>query len=658
MNRETIQRGSAICAGTFALWMVLSPGAIAQSFTRDLIAPNGVKRILTLPQNWTDDEARQFYTVPQGSSVLPYRWFLFLEQPAADAPFRDARFIQSLGYLPRSPDEHGNTDGLPIGFVKDGDQLGLTCAACHTGLLRRGDTAWLIDGAPTAGDFEKLFRGLSTSLRRTVDEPARFRRFADSVLGGGDGDADRNELMQKLKAAADTRERYNARNLPRAGAPSYGPGRLDAFGAIINEVGTTFAGLPDENAKACDAPVSYPFLWDTPHHDFVQWNGAAPNVKSSAFLLQFHTSEIGALGRNVGEVLGVFGSIDPSKAPAGGILGISGYPASARKLNLIDIEDLVRKLWSPQWPAELGIIDENDRVKGQTLFKQNCATCHDDTFKRTSAIRSIEAKISDVGTDQQMAKNFATRTLKTGQLKGRLVFFPGLRRFDETAPARDMLSHLVQRAILGPQPRLLDVAEFGLGSQRYLVHAELRLDDTHQLIGAFDNLDLVAGKVKSARNLGALTLRKGANLLMQDISSLESTGKTFVGNGDLVDLANLAGTQIRAAVGGSLEIFDQPVDVVFRYKARPLNGVWATAPYLHNGSVPNLDELLKPAVKRTPTFRIGSQEFDADKVGFKTDVGFELDTTTSGNKNTGHEYGNREFSPDERRQLIAYVKSL
>lgn len=54
-----------------------------------------------------------------------------------------------------------------------------------------------------------------------------------------------------------------------------GHARLDAFGNIFNEV--LVVGLNEKaNARPPDAPVSYPFLWDTPQHDKVQWNGSAP----------------------------------------------------------------------------------------------------------------------------------------------------------------------------------------------------------------------------------------------------------------------------------------------------------------------------------------------------------------------------------------------
>ena len=90
------------------------------------------------------------------------------------------------------------------------------------------------------------------------------------------------------------------------------------------------------------------------------------------------------------------------------------------------------------------------------------------------------------------------------------------------------------------------------------------------------------------------------------------------------------------------------------YKARPLNGVWATAPYLHNGSVPNLYEMLVPAANRTGRFYVGSREFDKDRVGIitsRSSSGFELDTSLAGNRNTGHEFRNLTLE-----ELESYVR--
>jgi cytochrome c peroxidase len=94
------------------------------------------------------------------------------------------------------------------------------------------------------------------------------------------------------------------------------------------------------------------------------------------------------------------------------------------------------------------------------------------------------------------------------------------------------------------------------------------------------------------------------------------------------------------------------------YKARPLNGIWATAPYLHNGSVPTLAELLKPECERMGRFHVGSIEFDKDNVGFKNDPTYPVfDTELKGNSNKGHDFG-ANLSKEERRQLLEFLKSL
>ena len=57
------------------------------------------------------------------------------------------------------------------------------------------------------------------------------------------------------------------------------------------------------------------------------------------------------------------------------------------------------------------------------------------------------------------------------------------------------------------------------------------------------------------------------------------------------------------------------------YRARPLNGVWATAPYIHNGSVPSLYWMLKPAAERPKQFCLGARDFDPRDVGFRVAAG-------------------------------------
>ena len=100
------------------------------------------------------------------------------------------------------------------------------------------------------------------------------------------------------------------------------------------------------------------------------------------------------------------------------------------------------------------------------------------------------------------------------------------------------------------------------------------------------------------------------------------------------------------------------------YELRVLNGVWAVAPYLHNGSVPNLWELMKPAKDRKSSFMVGSRIFDPKNVGyavdelpFKTGAFVADPANANGNGNGGHEFG-ASLTDDERWAIIEYMKTF
>jgi hypothetical protein len=99
------------------------------------------------------------------------------------------------------------------------------------------------------------------------------------------------------------------------------------------------------------------------------------------------------------------------------------------------------------------------------------------------------------------------------------------------------------------------------------------------------------------------------------------------------------------------------------YVSPPLDGVWLRAPYLHNGSVPHLRDLLEPPEKRTKVFYRGYDVLDPDNVGFVSQgkeaerAGYRFDTQQRGNGNAGHIYG-VELSPEEKRALLEYLKTL
>lgn len=105
----------------------------------------------------------------------------------------------------------------------------------------------------------------------------------------------------------------------------------------------------------------------------------------------------------------------------------------------------------------------------------------------------------------------------------------------------------------------------------------------------------------------------------------------------------------------------------FGYANQPLDGVWLRAPYLHNGSVPNLRELLEPAARRSVTFYRGDTVYDYKNGGFISNVSgrdgrefFLYDTRLRGNHNTGHEgkYYGTDLSAEEKDALVEFLKTF
>jgi hypothetical protein len=553
---------------------------------------NAAKAVWTsLDQGWSEADKAAFWFSPQGSLLVPYAWFLQLEQAGGAAPFREDAHMARLGYLVAGASER-NPDALPIGFVKDRRQqdgeemLGLTCAACHVSRLELDGQVVQIEGGPTLGDFGTFLAELVGSLQATLADGAKFQRFATAVVGQATGDK-----AEALRGRVDafTRKLAHREQLNRPPSP-YGHGRVDALGNILNEVLSEDLGIP-ENARPSDAPVSYPVMWDAHQHDFVQWNGSAPNAGP------------GPLLRNIGEVLGVFGRMQFT--PRRGHFAV--YKESTVDVaGLKALEQLVARLESPQWPAGFPAVEAAAAAAGKALYATHCENCHapivrDDPNRR---IKAHLMTVAAVGTDPVAAVNFVERRAKTGVLQGTPVFVDLRQTFGEEAAAGD----IVRNAVFG-----LSLGQFELGLPRWQRPAIPT--------GGFKAL--LEGQWRG---------------LEQKVKDHETALKTLV-----------AGNPKQLTVA--------------MYKARPLNGVWASAPYLHNGSVPTLWELLKKPDQRVKRFYVGSRQYDAADVGLRSvpeESGvafFAFDTAVKGNSNAGHPYGTA-LKDEEKRQLVEYLKTL
>ena len=588
---------------------------------------------VVVPQNWDCVERQEFWFTDQGSQIIPYVWFLHLEQKDGTAKFSDPANMDRYRYLPQKPTAL-NPDGLAIGFTKGNDRantaygrissewLGMTCAACHTGQIEFEGSKYLIEGAPTMGDFETLFRDLVAAMKATLNDTGKFDRFAAAVIAANTarnngGTTSARRLREQLTIMTGIRDTWNDRN---DGTSDYGHARLDAIGAIFNEVAATGLGVGG-NVDDADAPVSYPFIWDTPQHDKVQWNGSVKNAGP------------GALGRNVGEVLGVFGFLNLNT----NLLSRTGHRSSVDVDALGRLEKLVWQLQSPQWSdTDLPAIKRALANKGRADFEEFCLRCHQD-IDRDDPERRIKAvmtpiRSSDhpeaVDTDDTMARNFLTKTARARKLTRRFIRYWGLLSGFETFKRRDRDKT--------PKATILGYAVIGAITRRFFEDPK----GTLKAIKAGQPPSVVAVIERAERRLADKPDKDDIREFIREVR-------------DVIQLPD----------PGSRENACFPDGNLLCYKARPLNGIWATAPYLHNGSVRTMRQLLLPAGERETSFKVGTREFDPDDMGFKNEGSFTLDTTLDGNSNKGHDgttYGNKVLKnhPDRMNALLEYLKTL
>ena len=160
-----------------------------------------------LDQNWDCNTSADFWFRSQGSQIIPYKWFLSLEEANTMDPFAsDKNLVSRFGYIAvptwaQASVGTQNAGQLPIGFASDKDlrtgisYLGFTCAACHTGQLKLPGITEpvIVNGGQGLGDFEKFMRELVQALEATLKDDSKFKRFSTKV-GIWPGDL-RSQLM-------------------------------------------------------------------------------------------------------------------------------------------------------------------------------------------------------------------------------------------------------------------------------------------------------------------------------------------------------------------------------------------------------------------------------------------------------------------------------
>lgn len=311
------------------------------------------------------------------------------------------------------------------------------------------------------------------------------------------------------------------------------------------------------------------------------------------------------LVRNLGEVYGVFAAFSPQPDPHSIFKAnfLVGNSANFDGLGLA--EGLIKKIGAPRWPWSH---DKQSADRGKRIFDLKtaaggCVECHGIAkgAMRFSLTPTWRTPLLDVGTDTREYAVLA-RTASTGVLMGTGIPFKRL----------------------GPKARQFDIL-------------------ATSVVGSIAQNYWPFGRKLTASE--AMSEAAADTFLKTSLSPIQAS---------LLNAYHLdAEVPAQGDTSGK-----------FRYEARVLEGIWAAAPYLHNGSVPTLADLLKPASQRPVRFEVGRQ-YDKNAVGLAaTQTGLHAtrqttgcDRVDSGNSRCGHEYGT-SLTPKQKLDLIEYLKTL
>lgn len=647
-------------------------------------------------QGWTAEDRLRFYHHPQGSAQvmlaqMRYAWFVNLEQPASRAKFAEPENLARFGFLTdlrQQADPKWNPGNLPVGFAKYYDEvagaelLDFTCSLCHTGELHHNGTAIRILGGQAMhavtdmkpGQFQA---GMLAAMLATYCNPWKFKRFAhaviDPTLTGGtrddfDFDAARRELrtafgatMRRLLASAWT-------DLKHGNYPVFeGYGRTDATQRIAN---TVFGRhISPDNYRPATAPVSYPQLWDISKFNWVQWEGYASQP----------------MARNVNESLGVGARLDLFDEYGAPLPPRLRYGTSIKPDRLHEIEQTVARLEAPAWPEHLfGAIDLPRARRGRTLFDVNCRHCHGPhlgpepvppgTYSRDPGIAvplryagdgtcTLETPAGPLELDAQQCLNLQNPQRVTDGEGRRVYELDAAGRVVGLAPCEGTPGECARRpkSVTEWRVALLPLRDIGTDRNAALNFAN-NTYDASRLGWTVDELRELCLSEKALasidpRRLNAVT---GLNIMSLAIANRYFEEHRPASPGELMKFMGY----------GILDFPRTDPQRLQHYKSRPLHGIWATPPFLHNGSVRTIYQLISPREEREPRFWSGTKEYDPVDLGYRdleVPGAVRFDTRVTGNDNIGHEFRDgcqkngvigRHLQPEERRQILEYLKLM
>lgn len=598
-----------------------------------------IDRTVWLDQGWTDKQRHWFHHNSQGTATLPvpYEWFMELEQPlakdnwfkgllGAENKFSNWKYLQKFGFVP-SMQSSANPHALPVGFAVTPNLKEPTSGRVYNAI-----------GLTCAACHTGQLTYQGTSIH--VDGGPAVTNLTDMIkamivsLVETDFAKPRGK---RFKTAVIKRvQRENPHISKKEAEENFEETKTYVKGYIAAQaksaIKTAKESVPEGFTRLDALNRIGNTVFGAYNSDNIAPTNAPvnyPHIWSTSWFdwVQYDASIMQPMIRNAGEALGV-------AAPVQLQAGSNQFASLVKVVSLYHMETLLggaenpqkarafTGLKAPRWPEDvLGKIDLIKAKKGEKHYQNLCKGCH----------------LPPVSSPEFWSDKHWKKINGKGENYLKL----------NVIPVSEIGTDAAQSEVLATRTVNLE----GMGNA---------MND--QVCGVVEG-KWTTVKVSPAQNqsfafaLGLAVERTTQHFYKEHNIAPEKQQKM---NGDRPNCLQAPGA----------------------YKARPLNGIWATAPFLHNGSVANLYDMLVPASQRAPILYLGYREFDPKKVGYLSTVGPNGLTGSTkgltkvvvsgpdarkGNFNSGHEFSNDQGNPGvigrllsdpERWELVEYLKTL
>jgi hypothetical protein len=599
-----------------ALVLILALCAIGHAKISAWVAPNltteQVHKVHYLNQGWSSAQRDTYYYAPQGTELLglDYEWLSHLELPLSRQPLASARNMRGWGFIvePGQMASTVNPENLPIGFSFHIDPA--------TGSRK------LDIGCALCHTGELHFQG--TALR--VDGGQSLQSLADprrgefiATLGASVIETLYNPWKWDRFASRVAGQDKSARNKLKQELKAFdrsirsfakGPGAAHWY-PVTEGRGRTDAVGRIANivfGYRMNKPDNYRPADAPASYPFIWDIWRFDWVQYTGFTNQ-------PMARNIGESLGVLAPITLVDEQGDLLTGEKFTQTTIDINSMLCVENLLRKLEPPRWPEDiLGPIDDKLAQAGRDLFLQNCHSCH--------GPHRSEPYRWPVATD--------------GNNLGQTSVNP---RWDNQGDVSELDNETVR---VDWRPEIWAIP--------WVKAKDIGTDPT--LANNYINNTYDASAIDAQAT--AVSAGDGLQLLLNQVVPTLYQRNQVTG----AEVANYDGFNVPFRITNEAA-----------YTPRPLHGVWATPPFLHNGSVPTLYHLLSSLEQRPVTFMVGNREYDPKKLGYvsdHTEGAFKFDTTIKGNFNSGHLFTDldqpgrigKRFSESDKMALLEYLKVM